>query len=279
MRELVADRGGLQIELAAALEAARAAGARAAGAPGASLGRRRKGAHDVVTQLDGAIERDIMEALRAAFPHDARFGEEGGSRVVPRGWSGRTWVVDPIDGTINYASGVPLWCISIGLVDASGPLLGVIRDPLRDETHAAIRGAGAWREEDGRRLVLRRLARAADAVVVADPGEAGDRDASDRIEVLRRGVRAIRVVGSIALSLTWLAAGRLDGVLQVRGLQAVDVAAAGLIAAEAGARVTGSGGGRWLDPHGWAVDLGIAAAGPAVHRTLLGRGRSGGGRS
>ena len=136
----------------------------------------------------------------------------------------------------NFASGLPFWCVSIALAIDQRVILGVIRDPLRDY-HGHRRG-GAQRLETGERLAMRRLRRSDDAVVVADPGSADDDEAHLRILRLRPHVRAERALGSIALSLTSMAMARLDGVLQVRGLQAVDVAAAGLIALEAGAHVT-----------------------------------------
>jgi myo-inositol-1(or 4)-monophosphatase len=239
---------------------------------------RRKGAHDVVTALDHASERSIMARLAGVFPTDRRLGEESGLAVPARhGEDGpiRTWIVDPLDGTVNFASGIPFWCVSVALAVGQQVMVGVIADPLRSETYAAIRDRGAWRVEDGTYLTVRRLRRTADAVLAADPGAVDDPEAEARISALRLNVRAIRTLGSIALSLTSLATGRLDGVMQVRGLGAVDIAAAGLIAEEAGAQLTDADGGPWL-----IVDLphrgtGIAAARPGLHRHLLRSGRGG----
>ena len=108
-------------------------------------------------------------------------------------------------------------------------------------------------------------------MVVADPGAADD-TAQRRIADLRRQVRAVRALGSIALSLTSLAIGRLDGVLQVRGLQAVDVAGAGLIVAEAGATITDATGGPWIVVAEPSRGTGIAAGLPLIHRRLLASG-------
>lgn len=234
---------------------------------------RRKGRHDVVTALDRLSERLIMDGLAAAFPTDARLGEETGrSKAAPGGGSGRTWIVDPLDGTINYAAGLPIWCVSIALAVGPTVVLGVIRDPVHDATFAAILGQGAWRVSDNSPVAVRRLRRGADAVIAADPGDASNPLAAARIQALRPEVRAIRVPGSIAWSLTALATGRLDGVLQVRGLQAVDVAAAGLIAREAGARVTAADGGPWIDVADPSTGRGIAAGRPSLHRLLLSNG-------
>jgi myo-inositol-1(or 4)-monophosphatase len=250
---------------------AEAAGALLLDAFGRPSAERRKGRHDVVTTLDHASERLIMGRLADAFPADRRLGEETGRSKRPRGGdSGRTWIIDPLDGTINYAAGLPIWCVSVALAIGPTVVLGVIRDPVNDATVAAIAGGGAWRLPDWTRVFVRRLRRTADAVVAADPGAEADPAADARIRAIRPEVRAIRVPGSIAWSLTALATGRLDGVLQVRGLQAVDVAAAGLIAREAGARVTASDGGPWIDVADWSTGRGIAAGRPAVHRRLLG---------
>ena len=253
------------------MAAAEAAGALLLDAFGRPSAERRKGRHDVVTDLDAASERLIMDHLAAAFPADRRLGEESGwSKPPPGGDSGRTWIVDPLDGTINYAAGLPIWCVSVALAVGPTVVLGVIRDAVHDATFAAILGGGTWRLPDRAPLTVRRLRRGVDAVVAADPGAEEDPVADARIRAIRPNVRAIRVPGSIAWSLTALATGRLDGVLQVRGLQAVDVAAAGLLAREAGARVTAADGGPWIDLDHPTIGRGIAAGRPAIHRLLVG---------
>jgi myo-inositol-1(or 4)-monophosphatase len=257
-------------ELEVAVDAAMRAGVILAEAFGHGFGQRRNGPHDVITELDHASEALIMAALASAFPADRRLGEETGL-TVPRRASGRTWLVDPLDGTINYASGLPFWCVSIALAIGERVVLGVIRDPLRDETIVATAGGGARRLPGSERLEVRRLRRSADAVVVGDPGSADDEAAQLRIARLRPQVRAVRTLGSIALSLTSLATGRLDAVLQVRGLQAFDVAAGGLVANEAGARITDAEDGQWIDVARPARGTGIAAARQALHRRLVER--------
>jgi myo-inositol-1(or 4)-monophosphatase len=275
----VVDHGsGWETELRTATEAAQDAGKLLLDGFRRPTAERRKGAHDVVTALDHAAERSIMARLADVFPTDRRLGEESGLALpVRHGGDGpiRTWIVDPLDGTVNFASGIPFWCVSVALAIGPQVMVGVIVDPLQNETYGAIRGRGAWRVEDGAPLAVRRLRRTADAVVAVDPGAVDDPEADARISALRPRVRAIRTLGSIALSLTSLATGRLDGVMQVRGLGAVDIAAAGLIAQEAGARLTDADGGPWL-----IVDLpdrgtGIAAARPGIHRQLLRPGRGG----
>jgi len=141
----------------------------------------------------------IMGTLGSAFPADRRLGEETGL-TVPRQASNRTWIVDPLDGTVNFASGLPFWCVSIALAIDHRVVLGVIHDPLRNETVVATTGGGARRFPGGDRLELRRLRRSADAVVAGDPGSADDPEAQLRIARLRPQVRAVRALGSTALS-------------------------------------------------------------------------------
>ena len=276
-------------ELAVARAAAEAAGelilAAFDGPGGGSAGpgrRHRNGPHDVVTALDARSERQIARDLRSAFPRDGFVGEEHRPRrPTTRGGQPRTWIVDPIDGTVMFASGIPFFSISIALSVGPAVVLGVVHDPVHRETFWATAAGGAWlgggassggtRDRPSRRLRVRRLADAADAVVTLDPGDPDDPAALHRVESLRSRVRVARSFGSTALSLAWLAAGRVDGVLQVHGLQAVDIAAAGLLALEAGARVTDARGGRWLDLADLGHGRGIAAAGPAVHSLLVER--------
>ena len=265
-------------ELATALDAAREAGELLRNGFGRQTTERRKGAHDVVTALDHASERGIVARLAKAFPGDSRLGEESGLTGParrPDGGRGRTWIVDPLDGTVNFASGIPFWCVSIALAVGDRVVLGVIADPLRNDLYAGVDGGGAWRVGDGTALQVRRLRRTADAVVAADPGAPDDPAADGRIAALRPHVRAVLSLGSIALSLTLLATGRLDGVMQVQGLGAVDIAAAGLIATEAGAQLTDADGGPWLIVDQPDRGTGIAGARPGVHRLLLRSGRGG----
>jgi myo-inositol-1(or 4)-monophosphatase len=235
--------------------------------------RTRKGPHDVVTDVDRAAERAIMARIGEAFPGDSRVGEESGSAAGAD--RRRVWLVDPLDGTINYASGIPWFSVSVGLVVDGHVVVGVVADPLRNERFVGGDGLGAWLEPSGEPLRLRRVARVADAVVAGDAGDPGDDRADARIARLRSEVRVVRTLGSTALSLAYLAAGRLDGVLQIAGLQAVDVAAGACLAALAGARVTAAGGGPWLLPDGGTRGDGIAAGGPSIHALLVAADRVG----
>jgi len=108
---------------------------------------RAKGDRDVVTAADVASEQLIREHLAEHFPTDGIVGEEG---AATRPESGRRWYVDPLDGTLNFSRGLPVWCVSLALFDHGGPVLGVIVDPIRNETFSAATGKGAWL--NGKRL-------------------------------------------------------------------------------------------------------------------------------
>ncbi len=266
-------------DLAVARQAALAGGAVVAAGFRSASRRSRKGPHDVVTQVDRDSERRIFAILREHSPRDARLGEESGlhgvkpARGGARGRAdvGRVWIVDPLDGTISYASGLPFFCISVALAVDGYVVCGVIHDPIHGETVVAVRGVGAWLEPDRHAVRPRRLARLADAVVSADLGDAPDEGAVRRFVEIRTQVRAVRTLGSTALSITYAALGRLDGVWQATGLAAVDIAAAGLIASEAGLHVTDASGGPWLDLADRWRGAGIAVGGPGIHRLLVPR--------
>jgi myo-inositol-1(or 4)-monophosphatase len=271
--------GRWEADLDAARQAALAGGAVVAAGFRSASRRTRKGPHDVVTQVDRDSERRIFATLREHGPHDARLGEESGLRRsraqragdLGRADVGRVWIVDPLDGTISFASGLPFFCVSVALAVDGTVVCGVIHDPIHGETVAAIRGGGAWLEPDHRPVRPRRLARLEDAVVSADLGDAPDAAAVQRFVEIRTRVRAVRTMGSTALSVTYAALGRLDGVWQATGLAAVDVAAAGLIASEAGLRITDGFGGRWLDLAEPWRGAGIAVGSPGIHRLLVPR--------
>ena len=101
-----------------------------------------KGVQDYVTEVDRAVEVLLVDRLHAEFPDDAFLGEEGGQRGASAGKSA-LWVIDPIDGTVNYTRGLPLWCISLAFVDSAGIAFGLIYNPVSDEFYCAVRGQGA----------------------------------------------------------------------------------------------------------------------------------------
>ena len=210
---------------------------------------------DLVSDADREAERAIRELLEAERPDDGLLAEEG-SHAEAR--SGRRWIVDPLDGTINFLYGFPAWAVSIALEDAEGLALGVIHSPLHEETFTAVRGEGA--RLDGRVLAVNDRRELAGALVATGFSYEPDRRA-EQAEVVREllpRVRDIRRAGAAALDLAWLAAGRVDAFYE-RGLKAWDRAAGDLLVREAGG-VSGSLAG---EPPGM-----IAAATPQLFDEL-----------
>ena len=185
---------------------------------------------DLVSDADRDAEEAIVRLLAAERPDDGLLAEEGAEK---EGTSGRRWVVDPLDGTVNYLYGHPQWCVSVALEDAESTLLGVVHDPVRDELFRAARGEGA--ELDGRPLRIdapERLATAMVATGFAYDAGVRARQADVLRELLPR-VRDIRRAGAAALDLAWLAAGRVDAYYERDG-KPWDWAAGLLLLAEAG---------------------------------------------
>jgi myo-inositol-1(or 4)-monophosphatase len=191
-------------------------------------------ATDLVTETDRGAEALIAERLLSARPQDGIVGEEGAS---VEGTSGVTWVVDPIDGTTNFAYGYPAFCTSIAAEVDGSAVVGVVHDPVRVQTFSAVRGGGAFL--DGRPAVVRSAGPPLEhALVGTGFGYGAERRAAQGAvlaQVLAH-VRDIRRAGSAALDLCMVACGRLDAYYE-RGLQPWDHAAGALIASEAGAWV------------------------------------------
>ena len=219
-----------------------------------------KSKRDVVTNADYASERLVIDAIRARFPGDAILAEESGAHAG----GARTWVIDPLDGTVNYANGIPFYCVSIGLVADDRPVVGVIFDPARDELYEATDDGPA--RLNGERVTTSEKDQLSDAVVsLAVIGKGGlmrERRIAPRIRIHRR-------MGSAALSLAYVANGRFDAFVQNGGLSAWDVAAAGLIAARGGAVATDIAGGPWWNPRLKGARHSVVAAAPALHAPLM----------
>jgi myo-inositol-1(or 4)-monophosphatase len=212
---------------------------------------------DLVSEADLATERLIRGRIEAARPDDAILGEEGDDRP---GTSGLRWVVDPLDGTVNFLFGVPVWCVSVACEDGDGTLAGVVFDPLRDETWAATRAGVATL--NGEPLARPERGDLSSALVATGFGyDAGVRAVQSRAvaRVLPR-VRDIRRLGSAALDLAWTAAGRFDAYYE-HGVKHWDYAAGALICSRAGLVV------RHLPPVPPA-DRGLLAAAPAIADSL-----------
>ena len=197
-------------------------------------------ATDLVSDADREAERTIRELLETERPQDGLVAEEG-SRA--KAASGRRWVVDPLDGTINFLYGFPAWAVSVALEDADGALVGVVHSPIHGETFCAARGEGAFL---GERALRVRPARPLEQSLVATGfSYEPDRRAvqAEAIAKLLPRARDIRRAGAAALDLSWVAAGRLDAFFE-RGLHHWDLAAGRLLVEEAG------GSCAWLDG-GW----------------------------
>ena len=186
-----------------------------------------KGRHDVVTAMDREVERFIRAAIESEYPRDSIIGEEEG------GASGEhVWLIDPIDGTANYARGIPHYCVSIGYLEHRVPLVGVIYDPSHDWLYSAARGDGAWR--NGERLAVSPEADLEAATV--ECGWSTRRSTADYIALVARVMEAgcaMRRVGSGALGLADVAAGRSEAYCEMH-INAWDCAAGILLVREAG---------------------------------------------
>ena len=212
---------------------------------------------DVVTESDTAAEALIRDRLLASRPDDGLLGEEGGSVT---GRSDVVWVVDPIDGTVNYLYGLPEYAVSIAAQVDGGTVVGVVHNPTRAQTWTAVRGHGA--ALDGRPIRESGCDRLDSALIATGFGYDARRRAR-QADVLRHvlpRVRDIRRAGSASLDLCAVASGLVDGFYE-RGLAPWDLAAGGLIAEEAGAVVAGIRG------SAAGPDL-VIAAGPALFSAL-----------
>ena len=228
-----------------------------------------KSARDVVTEADHLSEALILDAIRARYPADALLAEETGEHraiagEAPTSGRGRVWIVDPLDGTVNYANGLPVFCVSIGLVVDGVPTVGVILDPTRREVFAATADGPATL--DGRPVRTSEKDKLSDFVISM---ALNGRTAATRARNVRKAIRISRSMGSAALALAYVANGRFDAFIQQGGLSAWDVAAAGLIAERGGATVTSLSGGPWFDLAAKTRTIGILAAPPAHHGTIL----------
>jgi myo-inositol-1(or 4)-monophosphatase len=197
---------------------------------------------DLVSEADLAAQHAIRELLSARRPEDGFLGEEGGDEP---GASGLRWIVDPLDGTVNFLFGIPQWSVSVAVADADGALAGAVYDPNRGELFTATRGGPARLSARGDQSQLH--GRAADprgggglGTAMVATGLAYDADVRERQgQVLARlagRVRDIRRLGSAALDLAWTAAGRYDAYFE-RTVKTWDIAAGELICRSAGLAV------------------------------------------
>lgn len=195
---------------------------------------------DLVTELDKATERAIVQALTEARPEDGVLGEEGAATASR---SGYTWIIDPIDGTVNYFYGHPSWAISLGVVDAAGePVVGVVHAPQLDETFVAAKGHGAFLVSAGEWIRLESPPEESDfSLALLATGFPYDRDRrgamADVFASFAPRVRDLRRIGSAAIDICYVAAGRMHGYYE-RDTQPWDRAAAFVVAHEVGLTTT-----------------------------------------
>ncbi len=229
---------------------------------------------DIVTRVDGMCEQAIRERLLGAYPGHQMLGEEDGAHFgvghrAEDGAAGRPargvprWVVDPLDGTVNYAHGFPFYCVSIGLELDGTLLVGVVLDSVRGELFTAVRGEGAFLADERLSVTDETVLRKA---LLATGFAYVEGDIYRNLEVFARMLpqaRSVRRPGAAALDLCYVACGRLDGFWEL-SLQPWDVAAATLIVREAGGTVTGADGA----PHRLGDPVLVASNG-ALHTKLL----------
>jgi myo-inositol-1(or 4)-monophosphatase len=224
-----------------------------------------KSASDVVTEADHLSEALVIAAIRERFPADAILAEESGAHAAraSRSVNGRSWVIDPLDGTVNYANGLPVFCVSIAFVVDGRPMVGAVLDPTRNEMFAAAADGPATL--NGRPVRASAKDRLSDCVISLS---LSGRTASSRGRALRKEVRVSRSMGSAALALAYVANGRFDAFVQETSLSAWDIAAAGLIAIRAGAIVSAFDAADWYDQERKTRTAGAIAAPPAFHARI-----------
>lgn len=249
-------------EMTVALEAARAAEAvhRAGRQTELQIGSKST-VRDLVTQVDTESEEVVRAVLSGAFPDDSILGEEAPELHRP---SDRRWIVDPLDGTLNYAHGFPFYCVSIALEVRGEVVLGVVLDTARGDLFTTVRGGGAFL--DGERLQVSAAPVLEEAMLATGFAYTAERRRVN-LELFGRVLpraRCLRRPGSAALDLCNVAAGRIDGFWEL-WLNPWDVAAGTLAVREAGGHVTDRHGGPFaLD------DLMVVATNGTIHEELVG---------
>ncbi len=220
-----------------------------------------KGDWDLVTEADRASEARITATIRGRFPDHDVFGEESGrSGSAAR----HLWLVDPLDGTLNYSRGLPTWGVSIGLAEDGDVRYGAFYDPLYEELFYAERGAGAYLGD--RPLRTRGSTDPADAMVYCSVAhELMETEARRNVERLWGHTLRLRMTGSVGSALAAVAAGRLDAAIELRG-GPWDYAAGGLLVREAGGHTTTVDG----QPLAAEAATVLAAATPQLHQALRG---------
>lgn len=221
-----------------------------------------KGKNDLVTEADLKSEEKIISILRQEFPDDKVMAEETAQKkIIPEG---RTWIIDPIDGTTNFAHGFPMYCVSIALWENKQPKVGLVLEASRQEYFTAIAGKGAFL--DGNPIRISKIDRLQNAMVgTGFPYR--DMSLIDEyisfFQWLLDHSQGVRRPGAASYDLCCVAAGRFDGFYEY-GLHPWDVGAAALIVKEAGGKVSD-----WEGDENWLFGQRIVAGNPPVHKQLL----------
>ena len=223
---------------------------------------RYKGVIDLVTEVDHQSEAFLIGEIKKRFPSHRIVAEESGET---KGDEGNAWYIDPLDGTVNYAHHIPLFCVAIGYASRGTLKLGAVYDPLRGEMFTAERGKGA--RLNGKRIHASKTKELAKSLLVTGfPYDTWNtkNDNFRNFERLAKMTQGVRRLGSAALDACYVGAGRFDGFWEL-ALKPWDVAASGLIAEEAGARVTNIRGSLdYVSP-----PQSIVCAAPGIHAKML----------
>jgi myo-inositol-1(or 4)-monophosphatase len=252
------------VYLATAIEAVLRAGEFQMSRFGQAMRVEKKGAIDLVTEIDIEVERAFRAMIADRFPDHEVLGEEFGSPADRAGVPKFCWVFDPIDGTTNYAHGLPIFCSSLALEVDGESVVAAVYDPNRKELFTAERGQGAWlngqpmRVSSARTLIDSLLVTGFHYDVQKDPG-----DVIALFGAFISRARAVRRLGSAALDLCYVAAGRFDGFWEKK-LQPWDVAGGALMVTEAGGRVTGMTGAPYSSRGG-----SVLATNASIHEEML----------
>lgn len=225
--------------------AARAAAFLVEGWSGREVVSTKSSGTDVVTQMDRGSESLLVETIIGQRPEDSLRGEEGGSRD---GSTGITWVIDPLDGTVNYLYGLPVWAVSVGVLHGDRPIVGVVHAPALGSVWRGIASPHPMAELNGTPIAASQCPTLGEALVGTGFGYQADVRAQQGriVAALLPRVRDIRRAGAAAVDLCWVAQGLLDGYYE-RGTHLWDRAAGTAIAQAAGARVGGLDGGPATD--------------------------------
>ncbi len=194
----------------------------------------KSGPTDLVTDVDKKCEEIIIEYIKGTFPHHSILAEESGAND---GDAGYTWVIDPIDGTTNFAHGFPIFCTSIGVMLKGKPVVGVVYDPSRDELFSAVKGGGAYL--NGNEMKVSKAKDVQNSLLATGFAYNIEKkiDNLDNFVKMIECAQAVRRPGAAAIDLCYVACGRLDGFWEL-GLKPWDTSAGWLLVTESGGKVT-----------------------------------------